>query len=139
MKPAHDVVKALKGQVRVVFKHFPLDSIHPQARPAAIATLAAHRQGKFWPYHDLLFENAKQLGPKGLRDWARVAELDMDRFEKDLKDPALAQAVQRDVIDGKRAGVRGTPAVYLNGRRILSQDFTSVEGLTKIIQKTVLD
>lgn len=123
----------------MVFKHFPLDSIHPQARPAAIATLAAHRQGKFWAYHDLLFENAKQLGHKGLRDWARVAELDMDRFEKDLKDPALAQAVQRDVIDGKRAGVRGTPAVYLNGRRILSQDFTSVEGLTKIIQKTVLE
>ena len=139
MKPAHEVVKSLKGQVRVVFKHFPLDSIHPNARPAAIASLAAHRQGKFWAYHDLLFENAKQLGASELRDWARVAELDMERFERDRKDSVLSKAVQADVLEGQRAGVRGTPSVFLNGRRVLSQDFTSVEGLTKIIKKAALE
>ena len=134
----HDIVKEMKGQVRVVFKHFPLDSIHPQARGAAIATLAAHRQGKFWEYHDLLFENMKALKPSQLRDWAQVIGLDMAQFEKDMKDPALAQQVRQDVLEGNRAGVRGTPSVFLNGRRVLGQGFTSVKGLKKILTSTVL-
>jgi len=138
VKPSHDVVTELKGQVRVVFKHFPLDSIHPLARGAAVASLAAHRQGKFWPFHDLLFENIKSLKPSQLRDWARVVGLDMAQFEKDIKDPALAQQVRQDVLEASRAGVRGTPTLFLNGRRVLSSEFTTVDGLKKIIESTVL-
>ncbi|MFT5430584.1 MAG: protein-disulfide isomerase, partial [Myxococcota bacterium] len=137
VEPIHDAEKKMPGQIRVTFKQFPLISIHPNAKPAAIASLAAHRQGKFWEYHDLLFKNQKRLGKADLIGWARVIGLDVVRFEKDLDDPALAAQVSADMADGSRSGVRGTPSVYLNGRKMKAPP-TNADALVDLIRAEVL-
>jgi protein-disulfide isomerase len=125
----------MKGRLRVVFKHFPL-GFHVNARAAAIASMCAHRQGKFWPYHDLLFQNMKRLGRADLIGWARVVGLDIPRFEKDFKDLSIHALVRRDTSEGTRAGVRGTPSVYLNGRRV-NASVTSVDAVVSLVESEV--
>jgi protein-disulfide isomerase len=103
-------------KVRIVFKHMPLRSIHPQAAGAAAAAEAAHGQGKFWEMHDLIFANQRELGDAKYQEWARQLGLDMDRFQKDLKSPALAQRIDADSQEAANLGVSGTPAFFINGR-----------------------
>jgi len=117
--------------VKVVFKHYPL-SFHKNARRAALASLAAQRQGRFWEFHDQLFEHQKELTPATIRKIAQQLSLDLDRFEKDLADPALAARVDKDIRDGKLAGVRGTPTLFVNGRRVKNR---SVEAIQKMINQ----
>ena len=83
---------------------------------AAIGALAANTQGKFWEFHDLLFENYNHLNEKKIRDIVRSLALDELAFEKKVKDPALQRKVRQDVFDGSRAGVRATPTVFVNGK-----------------------
>jgi len=101
--------------VKVVYKHFPLQN-HKFARKAAAAALAADRQGKFWPFHDRLFDSYNRLSDQKIREIAVSLGLNMETFEKDLKDPAIQAKIRQDFQDGNRADVRGTPAVYINGR-----------------------
>jgi len=108
--------KTYGDRVRVVFKHLPLKSIHPQAGPAATAAEAAHGQGKFWEMHDLIFANQGQLGDAKYQEWARQLGLDMDRFDKDLKSPAVSQRIDADSQEAAKLGVSGTPAFFVNGR-----------------------
>lgn len=116
------VLAAYPNQVKVVFKHFPL-SMHKFAKPAAVASIAARNQGKFWPMHDLLFANYNKLNDAKLLELAEQAGLDMARFEQDLKNPALEQEVVADQQLGVQSGVRGTPAVYINGRQLKDRSF----------------
>ncbi len=109
-----NVVNAYPTQVRLVFKHFPL-SMHKFARQAAIASIAARNQGKFWPLHDQLFANYNKLNDGRIRELAESVGLDMARFDKDVANPALAQEIADDVKLGTDSGVRGTPSVYVNG------------------------
>lgn len=109
-----NVVNAYPTQVRLVFKHFPL-SMHKFARQAAIASIAARNQGKFWPLHDQLFANYNKLNDGRIRELAESVGLDMARFDKDVENPALAQEVAADIKLGTDSGVRGTPSVYVNG------------------------
>jgi protein-disulfide isomerase len=108
------VVEQYPEDVKVVFKHFPLPN-HKQAMPAARASIAAQRQGKFWPFHDGLFQGKNRLSEQGLTALARELGLDMKRFDKDRKERASQQLVQRDMQQGRAAGLRGTPAIYVNG------------------------
>jgi len=101
--------------VKLVFKNFPL-SRHKFAEKAAVAALAADRQGKFWPFHDRLFENYNKLSDQKIQDIAVSLNLDMGAFDRDLKNPAIRAKVRQDLRDGQLADVRGTPAVYINGR-----------------------
>jgi protein-disulfide isomerase len=103
------------NDVRVVYRHFPLDSIHPRARPAAEASLCAHDQGKFWPYHDKLFENPAALADDDLRRYATELELDADRFERCVAERPHREAVEADAAAASEAGVNGTPAFFVNG------------------------
>ncbi len=125
-----ELVGLYPGKVRLVFKQFPLN-IHPFARKAAIASLAAFRQGKFWEYHDLLFDNAKQLNDQKLRALAGQAGLDPVRFEADLQDRGVWADLNRDLQDGVAAGVRGTPAVFVNGRVLKDR---SMEAFRRVIE-----
>ncbi len=106
------------GKIRVVFKHRPL-SFHKRAKAAAIAAMAAHRQGKFWPYHDRLFANIRRLERDDLLAYARDLGLEMGQFESDLEDPALQKYVEADDAMGQRVGANGTPTFFLNGYRIV--------------------
>lgn len=102
-------------EVRVVYKHLPL-SFHPHALPAAKASVAAGRQGKFWEMHDRLFENQRQLSEEKYVEIAREIGLDVERFLEDYKSEAVAAEVAQDMNEARRLGVTGTPGFFVNGR-----------------------
>ncbi len=103
------------NDVRVIFRQRPL-GMHPQARPAAQAALAAHRQGKFWEMHDLLFQNRKLLSTAKFEELAQQLGLDMATFRTDYEDPAIAQMIREDEQVATNFGAGGTPAFFINGR-----------------------
>ena len=116
-------------EVKLVFKHFPLGN-HQFARPAAVATMSAHKQGKFWEFHDTLFENYSQLSDEKIRQIAVDLGLDMAKYEAGLKDPGVQSAVSRDMQDGLEIGVRGTPSLYVNGKPLRNR---SLAGFQEVI------
>ena len=85
----------------LVYKHFPIDRIHPEAVPAAQASWAANEQGKFWEYHDALFDNQSQLGEKLYIKIAQELDLDLDKFNQDRNSEAASDAIQKDLELGK--------------------------------------
>ena len=127
------MLEAYPKQVKLVFKQFPL-SFHQNARPAALATLAAARQGKFWQMHDKIFTNNTAMrdaqGKLRFSEWARELGLDVAKFEAAMKDPALEATIQKDLRDGADAQVTGTPATYVNGRKLQNR---SLEGFKEMI------
>ena len=117
--------------VKVVFKNFPLSS-HRYAFNAAAAALAAGRQGKFWEFHDRLFENYDKLSDQKIQEIAQTVGLNMEEFEKKRNDPAIRRKVDQDFSDGRQAGVRGTPTVFINGIRLRDR---SLQGFQAAIDK----
>jgi protein-disulfide isomerase len=103
------------NKLRLVVKQHPLP-IHPRAKPAAVAALAAHNQGKFWEYHDKLFANQRTLDDASLETFAKEVGLDIKRWKKDLEDPKLAAIVDRDEKLALSLGAGGTPGFFVNGR-----------------------
>jgi protein-disulfide isomerase len=102
-------------QVRLVFRHYPLESVHPHALMAALASEAAASQGKFWQMHDTLFANQNHLDRKRLLSYARAIGLNMARFIADMDDTVYLQRVREHIEGGKHSGVRATPAFFVNG------------------------
>ena len=117
----HPVVRELRerlgDRLRFVFRHFPLDSVHPHARRAAEAAEAAAAQGRFWEMHDLLYENRENLDDESLGRYADELGLDVARFEDDLSERRHAPRVREDRFGGERSGVEGTPTFFVNGMR----------------------
>lgn len=116
-------------QIKVVFKHFPIRS-HNFAVKAAQATIAAHRQGKFWEFHDLLFKQYKQISDQKIEEIRLKLGLKADQFQKDMNAPQTMGKIRADAGNGSEAGVRGTPTVYVNG--ILLRD-KSPKGLQQAV------
>jgi protein-disulfide isomerase len=114
---------------RVVFKHFPLVSIHPNAMPAALAAAAAQKQGKFWEMHELLFANQHKLGAEQYNQFAKQLGLNVDKFEADMKSDEIKAAVQEDVKLAQQVGVRGTPTIFVNGKLLQNR---TVEGFKEL-------
>lgn len=112
-----EIEKTYGRKVRFVFKSNPLP-FHKRARPAAIAAMAAHRQGKFWQYHDLLFQNQKALEDSDLEDYARQVGLNIARFRRDIADPQLEAMVQADQKLAEELTARGTPTFFVNGVKV---------------------
>ena len=111
------VLEKYPGKVKLVFKNFPLRN-HKLAQPAAMAALAAGRQGKFWEYHDKVFDNYNKLNEDMFQQFAMDLGLDMDRFQKDRANQEIVSLINRDLREGSRIGVRGTPTVFINGQRL---------------------
>jgi len=109
------IVEEFKTDVSVTLKHYPLGQ-HTNARLAAAAGVAAHKQGKFWALSDKVWENADSITKSKLEQLAAEVGLDLERFRKDLDDPASADAVQKDKDEGGRLGIRSTPTIYINGQ-----------------------
>jgi protein-disulfide isomerase len=105
------------SEVAFVFVHLPLPA-HAEARAAAIASMAAARQGKFWEYRDKLFDNPKALASTDLERYARELRLDVARFKKDAADQAVIEQIHGDERLAKRLGVTGTPTFFINGRKV---------------------
>ena len=104
------------GKVRLAYRHFPLEGVHPHALQAAEAAEAAASQGQFWPMHDLLFDNQSRLRLSDLRDYAGRIGLDIKRYDREMREHAWLPRVKAHIEDGERSGVRSTPGVFLNGR-----------------------
>jgi protein-disulfide isomerase len=111
----HEVVKLFPTQVRLVFRQYPLEN-HSNAASAAAAALAAHRQGKFWQLHDAMFANRNDLSRPSITKLATQAGLDMKRFAADWASKETQAVVAHDIQDGDKAGVEGTPTVFVNGK-----------------------
>jgi len=105
-----------ENRVRFVFRHFPLEGVHPHAELAAEAAECAGEQGKFWEMHDLLFDNQNRLKLAQLRGYAESLQLDMARFDAELGDHVYLQRVREHLQSGNDSGVRATPTFFVNGR-----------------------
>jgi protein-disulfide isomerase len=112
------VERALAGNVRFAFRHFPLTQIHPHALAASEAAEAAARQGRFWEMHAMLFHRQKALEDDDLRTYAREVGVDLDRFDRDRAADEVMARIARDVASGRASGlVRGTPTLFIDGVR----------------------
>ena len=127
------VLEKYPGKVRLAYKSFPIKS-HKLAKLAAQAALAAGQQKKFWQYHDRLYENYNKLTPELLEQFARDMGLDMDRFQKDRNSRELLSLINRDIQEGVRIGVRGTPTIFINGKRLEQR---SLEGFSAVIDNAL--
>ncbi len=118
---AHPAIKAAQRafgpNLRYVFRHFPLRSSHPHALEAAKAAEAAAAQGRFWEMHDRLFTHQTELDREALLRHARKVGLDLERFQRDLDGREAETRIREDLVSGGQSGVRGTPALYVNGER----------------------
>ena len=115
---------------KLVIKHFPLPS-HSFAKKAAVAALAAEKQGKFWEMHEKLFANQKQLSDAKVEEIARELGLNMERFHQDLKDPGIGLMIDGEISNARQANVQGTPTIFINGK-LLSQ--RSLSGFQEVIE-----
>jgi Na+:H+ antiporter, NhaA family len=106
----------LGDDLRFAFRHLPLESVHPHARHAAEASEAAAAQGAFWEMHDALYAGRGRLTDRDLAAHARGIGLDGDRVAAEIADGTHAERVARDLESAARAGLRSTPAFYVNGR-----------------------
>lgn len=109
--------------LKIVFRHFPLTTIHKNAMISAKAAEAAHRQGKFWEMHDQLFEHQSdwaQLGDPNEKflEYAATAGLNIDQFNTDMKDSSIGDSVKSDQKMGNAANIPGTPTFFLNGTKL---------------------
>ena len=126
--------KLYPQQMRLIFKQFPLET-HPNAGIAAAAALAAQKQGKFWQMHDALFANRDKLARENLIVLAQQNGLDVKRFEADMDSTAIRESIVRDTQDGDRAGVEGTPTIFINGQKFNGQ--IEVASLRPIFEDTL--
>lgn len=106
--------------------------MHKFATQAAIAAMAANTQGRFWEFHDLLFDNFGQLNDQKIKEIATELGLDQEKFEKEKKDLKILAKVRQDFQDGRKAGVRGTPTIFINGKKLKNR---TLEGFKAIIDK----
>lgn len=127
------VLERYPGKVKLVYLDFPLDQLHPQARGAAEAARCARDQGKFWEYHDLLFAQPPQGTPEVLRRFAEQVGLDASAFDRCLSSGVHREAVQRDIDEGIRLGITGTPAFFINGRPVLGA--RQLDTFTQVIEE----
>jgi protein-disulfide isomerase len=109
------LLRRFEHRVRFAFRHFPLTEVHPHAQLAAEAAEAAGGQHKFWPMHDLLFEQQLHLKPRDLRRYAGELELDLERFDYELNDQVYRQRVNEHIEGARRSGVRATPTFFVDG------------------------
>jgi len=108
---------ALGERMAYVFRHFPNERAHPGAELLSIGAEAAGRQGRYWEMHDALYGREPPIDETTQLQIAASLGLDMPRFERDLRDPALRRRVEEDLADGRRNGVTGTPTIFIDGVR----------------------
>lgn len=129
----HEVLTAYPEKVKFVYKEFPL-SIHRYAMSASRAAKAAQKQGKFWEMHDKLFANQRALDDESLKKYATEIGLDVPQFEKDMASPEIQKQITQDMQLARQVGVRGTPTMFLNGKRVVNR---TVPGIKQMIDDSL--
>lgn len=119
------------GKARLVYRDFPLSQIHPNAQKAAEAAECADDQGKFWEYHDTLFEDQNgwsSVGESKFKEYASDLGLDTQKFNSCLDSGKYRDEVQNDLRDGQNNGVSGTPSFFINGKKVVgAQPFSTFQ------------
>lgn len=142
-EPLKNILKLYGGDVRFVFKHFPLERPHPHARRAAGMSECAGRQGRFWPFHDLLYKKQEAWSnaadaPAALEKLAKEAGLDMKAFTQCLQDNAVDALVAADMEEGEKRWVGATPTFFINGKRFVNARQLQTRGtlwIEKLLKK----
>jgi protein-disulfide isomerase len=118
---AYPIIKQLQEhfgeKLLFIFRNFPLAEIHPHALAAAYVAEAAALQQKFWPVHDLIFENQQTLSAPHLLTFAETAGADIKKLAHDMNNTLIMEKVENDMEGGARSGVNGTPTFFINGKR----------------------
>lgn len=118
-KPTLDqLLTQYDGDVRLVYRHFPLTSIHPNAQKSAEASECAGEQGKFWEYHDILFDNSPALAISNLKSFAGQLGLNQSQFDSCLDGGKFASLVNKQAAEGQAAGITGTPGTFVNDQLV---------------------
>jgi protein-disulfide isomerase len=112
--------------VKLVHKNFPIRS-HKFAFKAAIAALAADRQGKFWQFHDELYKHYDRLNDPKIDEISKQLQLNETEFKEHRKNPAIAAKIRQDYEEGIRLGIRGVPTVFINGKKMRDRSIRSLE------------
>lgn len=144
-KQAFPAVKLMlhhfNDRIRFVYRHFPLEEVHPHALRAAEAAECAGAQERFWPMHDLLFEKQPHLKLPQLHSYAEQLELDLERYAAEMKDRVYLQRIREHMQGGRESGVRATPTFFID-RRIqdvsygMSSLFDAVESALRDNERT---
>ena len=134
MPQLEQLLKKYPGKVNLVFKNFPIRS-HKYAVKAAVAALAAGHQEKFWEFHDMLFQNYSRLNDQKIQEIAGQLNLDETKFKEEQQKPAIKARIRQDYEEGIKLGVRGTPTVFINGKK---QRNRSMGGMEAAIEKELL-
>jgi protein-disulfide isomerase len=116
------ITDAYPNDVRFIYKNYPLP-FHKEAMPAAKASVAAGKQGKFFEMHDKLFENQRALSADFYTKAAQEIGLDMDKFKKDMDDPSTQALIDQEMKEAREADVRGTPTIFINGKKPQGRSF----------------
>jgi protein-disulfide isomerase len=116
------VTDAYPKDVRFIYKNYPLP-FHKEAMPAAKAAIAAGKQGKFWEMHDKLFENKRSLNAEFYAKTAQEIGLDVEKFKKDMEDASTQSLISEEMKQAQQASVRGTPTVFINGKKPQGRSF----------------
>jgi protein-disulfide isomerase len=129
-----EIMTQASDSARLVFRHYPLRTLHPNAFVAAKASEAAANQGKFWEYHDLLYTNqldwSEEKDPNSkFEGYAQQLGMNVDQFKKDYADKSLEARITKDEQDGNTLGVSGTPTFYVNNIK------TDVNDLKDTVEK----
>lgn len=117
------VLDAYPKDVNFVYKQFPLTSIHPHALPAAKAAVAAGMQGKYWEMHKILFENNRALSDDDIKKYAGEIGLDVAKWQADMNSKTVQDQINSDMQLARTAGVRGTPTIFVNGKKLQQRSF----------------
>ena len=116
VEPIKAAARELGDSVQLIFKHNAL-TMHPRAEASARASIAAFRQGKFWEFHDLLFQDQRALGDQDFVRHAKTLGLNIATFQKDIADPAVAEQIAYERATATALGARGTPGFFINGKK----------------------
>lgn len=122
------VLETYPRDVAVVYKNYPLRG-HRFALAAAAAALAAEKQGQFWEFRDLLFLNGRELNLQKIMDIARDLSIDERQLFMDMNDHGVLKAIERDIQEGNRIGISGTPTVFVNDMVLTNRSFAGFQAV----------
>jgi protein-disulfide isomerase len=127
------ILERYPSEVRLVFRHFPLEQMHPQARGAAEAAACANEQGRFWDFHGKLFSPGAKFDAESLQQYASDLELDLEAFQTCVEERRFQADIETDIAEGRAAGISGTPGFFVNG--ILVKGARPLDDFVAIIEK----
>ena len=116
------ILKAYPNDVKFVYKNYPLP-FHKQAMPAAKAAIAAGKQDKFWEMHDKIFSDYRNMNQTLFEKWAGEIGIDVEQFKSDMESPQTTALITEEMKQAQKAGVRGTPTFFINGKKPSGRSF----------------